>query len=604
MGAMTCDDAPWPRMFVGDVAVDLVGRDAALSLIMDGGSVEGPLAVVSANLQHIHLFADGQPEVRWPPTVSGPEASPEIRWLTLLDGVPLVHKANALSGDRWPKLSGSDLIDPILAAAASRDMRVGFLGGEVDSHARLRELVGSRLTNIDIAGTWAPTRSELTDVAGSERIAAAIRAAGVEILVVGLGKPLQEEWIDRFGPATGARVLLAFGSAADFLAERVRRAPTLVADAGAEWAWRLMLEPRRLGRRYLIDGPPSLWRLRRTAKIVEPVPLRAPDDHAARGRFVGIGDHADVAVVVVTYNNAADVSSLVDTLRVTALAHSTRLIVVDNGSSDPTVDTLRAHDDIIVIESGGNLGYAGGINVGMPFVGACDAVLILNPDLVVAPDAVTRMLAALDDEIGAVVPLMLDEDGVIHPSLCREPSLSRVICDALFGIGIRMRLGLPSEFEFRRSAYRRPHDVDWATGAALLVPIAVARNVGEWNEDYFLYSEEVDYFRRIRATGQRIRFEPSAVVTHRGGGSGRSPTLEALKAVNRVRYVEKHHGRIYSTAYRVAIALAEALRSHQTVHRRTFAVVANRRRWRELPCADRGEGHQRVHNGPADSDGG
>ena len=127
--------------------------------------------------------------------------------------------------------------------------------------------------------------------------------------------------------------------------------------------------------------------------------------------------------------------------------------------------------------------------------------------------------------------------------------------------------------------------MDWATGAALLVPAAVAREVGEWNEEFFLYSEEVDYFRRIRTSGRRIRFEPSAVVKHRGGGSGTSPELATLRAVNRVRYIERYHGRAYSALFRAVVALAEALRSYDAVHRRTLAVVLNRRRWQELPQA-------------------
>ena len=101
-----------------------------------------------------------------------------------------------------------------------------------------------------------------------------INDAGVDILVVGLGKPLQENWINRHGSQTGAQVLLAFGAVVDFLAGRIRRAPEPIVQAGAEWAWRLMLEPRRLGRRYLIDGPPALVRLRRKARVVEAASTR------------------------------------------------------------------------------------------------------------------------------------------------------------------------------------------------------------------------------------------------------------------------------------------------------------------------------------------
>ena len=122
-------------------------------------------------------------------------------------------------------------------------------------------------------------------------------------------------------------------------------------------------------------------------------------------------------------------------------------------------------------------------------------------------------------------------------------------------------------------------------GAAVLVPAAVARDVGPWNESFFLYAEEIDYMRRIRTRGLRIQFEPAAVVRHRGGGSGSSIDLEALKAVNRVRYIEIYHGRVYSAAFRAAVALRHALRSYSAEHRHVLAILLRRRRWLELPGA-------------------
>jgi GT2 family glycosyltransferase len=299
--------------------------------------------------------------------------------------------------------------------------------------------------------------------------------------------------------------------------------------------------------------------------------------------------------VVVTYNSASDISPLIDDLRLAGRNRPIRLIVVDNQSSDDTVNIVRPHDDIVLVESGGNLGYAGGINAGLALAGDCDNVLILNPDLTLAPDTVTRLLAAADDErIGAVVPLILDEDGAISYSLHREPSLIRAIGDAFLGSKVRPRPGFSSEVDFRRASYFGAHDVDWATGAALLVPSVVLSEVGGWNEEFFLYSEEVDYFRRIRTSGRRIRFEPSAVVQHRGGGSGTSPALATLKAVNRVRYVDRYHGRPYSALFQMVVALAEALRSYNAVHRRTLGVILNRRRWQELPRATKGVPLQEI----------
>lgn len=306
------------------------------------------------------------------------------------------------------------------------------------------------------------------------------------------------------------------------------------------------------------------------------------------GRFVSPGQRADVAVLVVTYNSAADILRLVHDLRSAAADVAIRLIVVDNQSADDTVDLVRAHEDIVLVDSGGNVGYAGGINAGLRFAGDADNILILNPDLSLGPDAVPRMLGAAEGErVGAVVPLMLDDDGGTSPSLCFEPSITRALVSALIGSKIRRRPRFASEFDFRDESYRQAHDVDWATGAAVLIPADVARTVGDWNEDFFLYSEEVDYFRRIRASGMRIRFEPSAVVSHRGEGSGTSAALAALKAVNRVRYIEHYHGRIYSGLFRFAVALGEGLRSYDPVHRYSFSVVTSRRRWQSLPQASK-----------------
>lgn len=263
---MTFPESAWPRMRIGNVMVDLLDRDSALALIFDAVSAAHPLAVVSANLDHLHHFAD-DPAWAELPAVSGHDDAGRLRWLTLLDGAPLVRKASALSGHRWPKLSGSDLIRPIVESAAARELRVGFLGGTPATHARLRESLSEQLPALQVAGMWAPLRPELTDRAASQRIAADINQADVDILVVGLGKPRQEEWIARFGLATGAHVLLAFGASIDFLAGCVRRAPQLVVDAGAEWAWRLMLEPRRLSRRYLLEGPAALRQLHRSTMV-------------------------------------------------------------------------------------------------------------------------------------------------------------------------------------------------------------------------------------------------------------------------------------------------------------------------------------------------
>lgn len=315
-----------------------------------------------------------------------------------------------------------------------------------------------------------------------------------------------------------------------------------------------------------------------------------PESARGRGRFAAGGAYAHIAVVVVTYNNASDVPPLIEDLRVAAAEQRIRVIVVDNDSSDRTAEVVRAHSDVVLVEARGNLGYAGGINAALPFLGPCDAMLVLNPDLRLAPGAIGSLFLhlAADPQVGLVVPRILDASGQIYPSLRREPTLTRAAGDAVFGSRIwRTRPASMSEFNYRTTSYGHAHDVEWATGAALLVRSSVVREVGAWNETFFLYSEETDYCRRVRESGFRIRFEPSAIVSHRQGGSGMSPALGTLMAVNRVRYIELHHGRLYSSAFRVMVAMGEALRAYDPVHRRRLGFVLDRKRWGDLPRATR-----------------
>lgn len=239
-------------------AIDLTNVAGALQQMAD--TLADPslpsLAVGSVNLDHFWHFGAGG-AARDGLVLD----DPRTRWLMLLDGAPVAWAAAAATGRSWERLAGSDLISPILDIAQHRGARVGFLGGMPDMHRRLDAVLSSERPYLDIAGYWAPGREELDDVERCHELAAEIRRAEVDVLVVGLGKPRQELWISRYGHLTGARVLLAFGASADFLAGVVQRAPVWMRKSGLEWAYRLGREPRRMARRYLVQGPVSAVRM-------------------------------------------------------------------------------------------------------------------------------------------------------------------------------------------------------------------------------------------------------------------------------------------------------------------------------------------------------
>jgi exopolysaccharide biosynthesis WecB/TagA/CpsF family protein len=226
------------------------------------GTPESPqLAIGSVNLDHLHHFRSE--------TVDG-GGGPQ--WLWLADGAPVAWRASQLVADSWPRVTGADLLEPILDICVENDVPIGFLGGTAAMHRRLKRTLAQRYPDAAPARFWSPTRSAVDSPEASAELAREIGAAGVRLLVVGLGKPRQERWVQEHAAETGATVFLAFGAAADFLAGVANRAPDFYQRNGLEWLYRLRQEPQRLARRYLVQGPPALLRLRH-ADLVTP---RAP----------------------------------------------------------------------------------------------------------------------------------------------------------------------------------------------------------------------------------------------------------------------------------------------------------------------------------------
>jgi GT2 family glycosyltransferase len=303
------------------------------------------------------------------------------------------------------------------------------------------------------------------------------------------------------------------------------------------------------------------------------------------------GDHevADCTAIIVTYHSAGVVGALLDTLPAAAAGLRVRVVVVDNDSTDDIGGVLSRYPGVRLVASGGNLGYAGGINVGRRYLGETRSVVILNPDMTLEPGSLRRLHAALGiPGVGAAVPKFLDEDAEPYPSLRREPSLLRAFGDALLGKRWPGRPAWLSEMVWPKAAYLAGAPIDWATGAVLMVASEADAAVGAWDsETFFLYSEETDYARRLRDSGRQIRYVPDAVVRHTGGGSGTGPDLVALNTVNRIRYYRKYHGGAATALFRGVVVLHELLRANRPANRRALRAALRRSTWSSLPGPSR-----------------
>jgi GT2 family glycosyltransferase len=237
------------------------------------------------------------------------------------------------------------------------------------------------------------------------------------------------------------------------------------------------------------------------------------------------------------------------------------VIVVDNDSDDHSVDLASAHPiGATVIATGRNGGYSAGINAATATIDSSADLLVLNPDIRLQPGSISRLYAGLSSSsVGVAVPQVRGEDGVIAKSIRREPSIATAWSDALLGGMLAARMGL-GEMVDRSLLYRDGGRIEWATGAILLITANAREAVGDWDESFFLYSEEVDYLRRVRTAGLEILYVPEALAIHIGGDYQSSDFLTALMTANRIKYYRRHHGALASALFRSGIVVGEAMR--------------------------------------------
>lgn len=237
------------RFTIGRIPIDPVTRAEALAAI-DALITRGRGGfVVTPNVDHI-VMAHGH---------EGMRAACAGASLSLADGQPVVWMAKMLGTPVPERVSGSDLIDPLMGYAAARGRRVFFFGTTpAVSHEAERRLV-ARYPSLRIVGRdcsfWPADDRTAPDASA---VVQAVRRSGADLVIVALNAPRQHLWMARHAQALSPAVAIGLGASLDFVAGAVARAPAWVSHAGLEWLFRLAQEPRRLAYRYLVRDPQIL----------------------------------------------------------------------------------------------------------------------------------------------------------------------------------------------------------------------------------------------------------------------------------------------------------------------------------------------------------
>ena len=180
------------------------------------------------------------------------------------DGMPIVWALRSLGRERQQRVYGPDLMLTLCRKAAKAGHGIFLYGARPEVLRTLSERLEKRFQGLRIAGVYSPPFRAST-VEEDENVTKMIRDSGASIVFVGISTPKQEQWMaDHVAKLPGV-TMLGVGAAFDFHAGRVRQAPAWMQQAGLEWLFRLMMEPGRLWKRYLLVTPLflPLWALQR-----------------------------------------------------------------------------------------------------------------------------------------------------------------------------------------------------------------------------------------------------------------------------------------------------------------------------------------------------
>lgn len=264
-----------------------------------------------------------------------------------------------------------------------------------------------------------------------------------------------------------------------------------------------------------------------------------------------------LSAVIVSWNTKAFVTECIQSLLDTVPAGILEIIVVDNGSSDDSVDAFRQRfPNIRVFERGTNEGFARATNFGVKNATG-EYVIFVNSDTKVYPGCIPELHRYMQEhpEVGMATPRIIGPDGRSQHVVGPIPNLKRGL---LAAVGFS-----PARCPCCRDATESipdkglPEDVDLIMLCFAIVRRSAIADVGLLDENFFMYGEDVDYSKRFRDKGWRLVFLPSARTFHYGGGSSeRAPVrfyLELLRA--RMQYFQKHNGRLGAIACRMILIL-------------------------------------------------
>lgn len=264
----------------------------------------------------------------------------------------------------------------------------------------------------------------------------------------------------------------------------------------------------------------------------------------------------DASIVIVSWNTRDLLRRCLDSVYPVVRELATEIIVVDNGSTDGSVEMVtREFPQIRVIQNHDNRGFAAANNQAVR-VSSGRHVLLLNSDAIIGPDDVQRMVHILDGDsrVGIVGAKLLNLDGSFQASYNDFPQLRN---ELIAFAGLSPLLLTPTFPSYPEAESQELREVDWVGGACMMVRRQMLNQIGLLDDSFFMYSEETDLCYRARRAGWSVVYVPDAVALHGSGSSAQRVPERTRARIYRSKYLyfRKHRGRGVATAFRQAVRI-------------------------------------------------
>jgi N-acetylglucosaminyl-diphospho-decaprenol L-rhamnosyltransferase len=242
------------------------------------------------------------------------------------------------------------------------------------------------------------------------------------------------------------------------------------------------------------------------------------------------------ALLIVNYNTAGDLRRCLDS--VCRVLGEVETIVVDNGSTDGSREMVSsAFPGVRLVDNPGNPGYASACNRGIAAT-AQPYIFVLNSDVEFLEDGLDALLDYMETapDIAALGPMVLNSDGSLQMSCRRFPTMLENVMHGFLG---EIWPGNPSTraYQMKRLCRDEPSEVDWVSGAAMLLRREAALGVSGFDEAYFMYVEDVDLCWRLREAGYRVVYHPAVRVLHHIGRTSSQQSVRMLYHHHRSMFI-------------------------------------------------------------------